>query len=285
MHAVLVNRADEAGRLPAVVSDDRLAMKLAVDHLVRAGHRRIAHLAGPQNVPTGVGAAPGLRAGAARPRHSRRPASPNATATAARPAARPWRALLRGRTSSARRRGLLQRPGGARRLRRAARRRACASRTTSRSPATTTCRWSTWSIRRSPPSACRTASSAGARRELLFDALERHGAVGVHRGAAARAGGARASTRAAVRRRRVALLGQRALEGLSLGSESNAHALRRQVDLDLAWGRPLAPFGSPCARSGRRSWWGASVRSWMARSWDRTLDLATVARSSHAAGA
>ncbi|OUM02149.1 LacI family DNA-binding transcriptional regulator [Variovorax sp. JS1663] len=54
MRAVLVNRADESGRLPAVVSDDRLAMKLAVDHLVGAGHRRIAHLAGPQNVPTGV---------------------------------------------------------------------------------------------------------------------------------------------------------------------------------------------------------------------------------------
>ncbi|MET0542058.1 MAG: LacI family DNA-binding transcriptional regulator [Variovorax sp.] len=55
MHAVMVNRADESGRLPAVVSDDRLAMRLAVDHLVALGHRRIAHLAGPQNVPTGVG--------------------------------------------------------------------------------------------------------------------------------------------------------------------------------------------------------------------------------------
>ena len=54
MHTVLVNRADESGRLPAVVSDDRLAMKLAVDHLVEGGHRRIAHLAGPQSVPTGV---------------------------------------------------------------------------------------------------------------------------------------------------------------------------------------------------------------------------------------
>lgn len=52
---VLVNRADESGRLPAVVSDDRLAMKLAVDHLVAMGHRRIAHLAGPQDLPTGVG--------------------------------------------------------------------------------------------------------------------------------------------------------------------------------------------------------------------------------------
>ena len=56
LQAVLVNRADEAGRLSAVVGDDRLAMKLAVDHLAQQqGHRRIAHLAGPQHVPTGVG--------------------------------------------------------------------------------------------------------------------------------------------------------------------------------------------------------------------------------------
>ncbi|MDM0017592.1 LacI family DNA-binding transcriptional regulator [Variovorax saccharolyticus] len=60
MQAVLVNRADESGRLPAVVSDDRLAMKLAVDHLVSLGHRRIGHLAGPQNVPTGVGRRQGV---------------------------------------------------------------------------------------------------------------------------------------------------------------------------------------------------------------------------------
>lgn len=55
LKAVLVNRADESGRLPAVVSDDRLAMKLAVDHLVGLGHQRVAHLAGPQHIPTGVG--------------------------------------------------------------------------------------------------------------------------------------------------------------------------------------------------------------------------------------
>jgi LacI family transcriptional regulator len=60
MSAVLVNRADEAGRLPAVVSDDRLAMKLAVDHLVGLGHKRIAHLAGPQSIPTGAGRALGV---------------------------------------------------------------------------------------------------------------------------------------------------------------------------------------------------------------------------------
>jgi LacI family transcriptional regulator len=55
MQAVLVNRADESGRVSAVIGDDRLAMKLAVDHLVELGHRRIAHLAGPQQVPTGLG--------------------------------------------------------------------------------------------------------------------------------------------------------------------------------------------------------------------------------------
>lgn len=52
---VLVNRTDERGLLPAVVSDDMLGMRLAVDHLVALGHRRIAHLAGPQTLSTGVG--------------------------------------------------------------------------------------------------------------------------------------------------------------------------------------------------------------------------------------
>lgn len=55
LHAVMVNRADESGRLSSVVSDDRLAMQLVVDHLVDRGCRRIAHLAGPQNLPTGAG--------------------------------------------------------------------------------------------------------------------------------------------------------------------------------------------------------------------------------------
>lgn len=55
LNAVMVNRADDSGRLPSVVSDDRLAMKLVVDHLLLAGCKRLAHLAGPQNLPTGVG--------------------------------------------------------------------------------------------------------------------------------------------------------------------------------------------------------------------------------------
>ena len=60
VQAVLVNRPDDTGRLPAVVGDDRLAMKLVVEHLLREGHRRIAHLAGPQHVPTGVARRQGL---------------------------------------------------------------------------------------------------------------------------------------------------------------------------------------------------------------------------------
>ena len=50
---VLVNRRDEDGSLPAVVSDDMLGMNLAVDHLVSIGHRRIAHLSGPLALSTG----------------------------------------------------------------------------------------------------------------------------------------------------------------------------------------------------------------------------------------
>jgi LacI family transcriptional regulator len=55
LNAVMVNRADDTGRLPSVISDDRLAMKLVVDHLLHTGCKRIAHLAGPQNLPTGLG--------------------------------------------------------------------------------------------------------------------------------------------------------------------------------------------------------------------------------------
>ena len=55
VHAVMVNRADESGRVPSVVSDDRLAMKLVIDHLIASGCKSIAHLAGPPGLPTGAG--------------------------------------------------------------------------------------------------------------------------------------------------------------------------------------------------------------------------------------
>lgn len=51
---VLINRVDDAGRLPAVVSDDARGMRMAVEHLVALGHRRIGHVAGPQDISTGA---------------------------------------------------------------------------------------------------------------------------------------------------------------------------------------------------------------------------------------
>ncbi|MDB5595562.1 MAG: Alanine racemase [Hyphomicrobiales bacterium] len=51
---VLVNRAEESQRASAVVSDDRAGIVLAVRHLASLGHRRIGHLAGPQDLSTGA---------------------------------------------------------------------------------------------------------------------------------------------------------------------------------------------------------------------------------------
>ncbi len=50
---VLVNRRLEDGARPSVVADDRKGIGLAVGHLLSLGHRRIAHLAGPQELSTG----------------------------------------------------------------------------------------------------------------------------------------------------------------------------------------------------------------------------------------
>jgi LacI family transcriptional regulator len=50
---VLVNRSVDDNALPAVTVDDRAGARLAVEHLVDLGHRRIAHLAGPRDVSTG----------------------------------------------------------------------------------------------------------------------------------------------------------------------------------------------------------------------------------------
>jgi LacI family transcriptional regulator len=51
---VLVNRTDESGRAPSVVNDDIRGIGLAVRHLAGLGHRRLAHIAGPRWLSTGV---------------------------------------------------------------------------------------------------------------------------------------------------------------------------------------------------------------------------------------
>jgi LacI family transcriptional regulator len=53
MPVVLVNRRLERPVLPSVVGDDRAGIMLVVEHLVELGHRRIAFLAGPQDLSTG----------------------------------------------------------------------------------------------------------------------------------------------------------------------------------------------------------------------------------------
>jgi LacI family transcriptional regulator len=50
---VMVNRGEDIGRVSCVVSDNLLAMRLTVDHLVGLGHRRIGHVAGPESLSTG----------------------------------------------------------------------------------------------------------------------------------------------------------------------------------------------------------------------------------------
>lgn len=51
---VLINRTDESGRVPAVLNDDIRGIGLAVRHLATLGHRRIAHIAGPHWLSTGM---------------------------------------------------------------------------------------------------------------------------------------------------------------------------------------------------------------------------------------
>jgi LacI family transcriptional regulator len=51
---VLINRRTTNADLPSVTGDDATGITTAVAHLADLGHRRIAHLAGPQNTSTGL---------------------------------------------------------------------------------------------------------------------------------------------------------------------------------------------------------------------------------------
>jgi LacI family transcriptional regulator len=50
---VLVNRRQEQLPVSSATADDRMGMRLSVEHLVSLGHTRIAHLAGPLDYSTG----------------------------------------------------------------------------------------------------------------------------------------------------------------------------------------------------------------------------------------
>jgi LacI family transcriptional regulator len=51
---VLVNRSARDDSFPAIVGDDRTGLALVVRHLVELGHTRIAHIAGPHDISTGL---------------------------------------------------------------------------------------------------------------------------------------------------------------------------------------------------------------------------------------
>ena len=51
---VMINRTDQTGRAPSIITDDALGIALVVDHLAQLGHRAIGHIAGPQQLSTGA---------------------------------------------------------------------------------------------------------------------------------------------------------------------------------------------------------------------------------------
>jgi LacI family transcriptional regulator len=51
---VLINRVSDTPGISAVTGDDYAGVGLAVRHLIALGHRRIAHVAGPQTLSTGL---------------------------------------------------------------------------------------------------------------------------------------------------------------------------------------------------------------------------------------
>ena len=56
-----MNRIADDYSFPSVSVDNERGVRMAVGHLVGLGHRRIAHIAGPQDLSTGLQPLPGLR--------------------------------------------------------------------------------------------------------------------------------------------------------------------------------------------------------------------------------
>ena len=59
---VMVNRRPEGVDVSSITPDDATGIRLAVEHLASLGHRRVAHLAGPETTSTGVARARAFRA-------------------------------------------------------------------------------------------------------------------------------------------------------------------------------------------------------------------------------
>ncbi|MGH9064487.1 MAG: LacI family DNA-binding transcriptional regulator [Acidimicrobiales bacterium] len=62
---VLVNRVVEGHAFASVSVDNRMGISMAISHLVGLGHRRIAHVAGPQDLSTGFDRYRGFQEGMA----------------------------------------------------------------------------------------------------------------------------------------------------------------------------------------------------------------------------
>ncbi|WP_043286272.1 LacI family DNA-binding transcriptional regulator [Paraburkholderia oxyphila] len=52
LRAVSLNRMEDECRIPSVINDDTMSIRLAVDHLVSLGHRAIGHIVGPLKFST-----------------------------------------------------------------------------------------------------------------------------------------------------------------------------------------------------------------------------------------
>ncbi len=58
---VLINRTDQTGQAPSIVTDDIHGIGMVIDHLAELGHKAIGHIAGPQQLSTGAARSEGFR--------------------------------------------------------------------------------------------------------------------------------------------------------------------------------------------------------------------------------